>query len=1100
MTSPQFDDCDSKGPGCTRNTAETWYCVDCQCSLCELCWPQVLPHTGGRTGRDGPHEQVQHHIYLKLKAILEPKYDESDLEELHRRDLDTTWFGIRRDSTGQPLLADYDVYSTLLRGPLINSKDKYPQLVSFIGQTNAGKSTLIKMLIELHEQSATPGDLTFPSPVVGLPRLEQQSGQEDQSRIPLEHIPTSADVHLYADPVRFNKKTPLLYADCEGLTGGENPPIGAQENRTSLFTTESSIARLTPGRLRPLAWADTEKKRTRGFFVRQMYPRILYTLSDVVVFVVPDANSKTFEVTTLRPLLEWADASLETSINQPTLPHAIIALNGSDPSSNKDIWDSEFATWSLLEANKHCLDRRHHYFANLADEWREKGKRINTILDLIHCYYSTFRVIRIPRKGRYQLLHSQIENLHGMITAGCKSSFDSKRQANMLWKSHEMHVYFQSAFDHFAETLDRPFNFIAVSLLNNPIPDDFGGHILQLAIAIQAHDRQHQSTWIFDQLAKLVASSVLLDCVRNRKAGMPEDLFVHYENYCRNAIEGFWRRSTPCDFHIGHDHCVNVASNHDPKGHQNAKGKIIAAGEFVSSFQPIQYFPRWTNRIKAAIRQLNSDLQKASRGAQSSSKDSCLLRIHSNNMHRFFVAIGPAGHFLSHATCFCCLMQSPQHVLRCGHVLCTQCVRAYGKSLVADTDSKSVVSLDCCPLHPAETQWRAPCIIRFKPDHAGVRLLCLDGGGMRGIVELEVLRAIQNQIGNRVPVQAFFDLIVGTSTGGIIALAFGVKNWSIRRCADRFRKLCGAAFTPRLMQAIPILKYIITLKLASRYQTTPLRKALKSSLGEQPLFGNNGRRRSNHSAKIAVTATDQAGTRPIIIANYSRKDSNSVPQRSGEYEFLRPDGPDQELTVWEAAAATSAAPSYFRPFEHAPTKRTYLDGAIYHNNPVRLVHRERKLLWPDVADRDPDIFLSIGTSQNVANMRRSLSSEGSSSRANQRTNATETDKTTRLRKRAFPKVRQIFTTMHNRIDSILDAELAWKDFCKDIANVDEANKETSRYVRINPGISYNPPSLDDVRMFKRLQRDVRRELRSADSRAETARVTHMLIASSFYYE
>jgi len=371
---------------------------------------------------------------------------------------------------------------------------------------------------------------------------------------------------------------------------------------------------------------------------------------------------------------------------------------------------------------------------------------------------------------------------------------------------------------------------------------------------------------------------------------------------------------------------------------------------------------------------------------------------------------------------------------------------------------------------------------------------------MRGIVELEVLRAIQNQIGNRVPVQAFFDLIVGTSTGGIIALAFGVKNWSIRRCADRFRKLCGAAFTPRLMQAIPILKYVITLKLASRYQTTPLRKALKSTLGEQPLFGNNGRRRSNHSAKIAVTATDQAGTRPIIIANYSRKDCNSVQQRPGEYEFLRPDGPDHELAVWEAAAATSAAPSYFKPFEHAPTKRTYLDGAIYHNNPVRLVHRERKLLWPDVADRDPDILLSIGTSQNSAILRRSLSSEAPSDRTYNGSKATEHARGTRSRKRTFPRMRQMFATMHNRIDSILDAELAWKEFCKDVANADESMNEASRYIRINPDIGYNPPGLDDVRMFGRLQRDVRRELRSADGRAQTARVALMLVASSFYYE
>jgi hypothetical protein len=158
---------------------------------------------------------------------------------------------------------------------------------------DAGKSTLIKMLIQLHEQSENPNDLSFPSPIVGVPQLDRHNSNHGNTHIPMEYIPTSADVHLYADPVRFDKRTPLLYADCEGLEGGENLPVGAPENRTTLLNTESTIARLTPGRLRRLVWADAEKKkRTRGFFVRQMYPRILYALSDVVVFVVPDANSK----------------------------------------------------------------------------------------------------------------------------------------------------------------------------------------------------------------------------------------------------------------------------------------------------------------------------------------------------------------------------------------------------------------------------------------------------------------------------------------------------------------------------------------------------------------------------------------------------------------------------------------------------------------------------------------------------------------------------------------------------------------------------------------------------------------------------------------
>jgi hypothetical protein len=252
------------------------------------------------------------------------------------------------------------------------------------------------------------------------------------------------------------------------------------------------------------------------------------------------------------------------------------------------------------------------------------------------------------------------------------------------------------------------------------------------------------------------------------------------------------------------------------------------------------------------------------------------------------------------------------------------------------------------------------------------------------------------------------------------------KNWSIKRCADKFRRLCGIAFTPRTLQKFPILRHLITLKLATKYQTIPFRDTLQKTFEDEPLFGSSGQSPSYHGAKIAVTATDKAGTRAIIIANYSRNDGSRIETRPGEYEFLRPDRPRDGLTIADAAAATSAAPSYFKPFEHGPTKRTYLDGAIYHNNPVRLLHRERKLLWPDVANQDPDIFLSIGTSQHKAGLQEHLSGRSTADSAptcvsqyapfdvpnltdNARRPGMESSRSSR--RRAFPMMPQIFTTM-----------------------------------------------------------------------------------------
>lgn len=145
----------------------------------------------------------------------------------------------------------------------------------------------------------------------------------------------------------------------------------------------------------------------------------------------------------------------------------------------------------------------------------------------------------------------------------------------------------------------------------------------------------------------------------------------------------------------------------------------------------------------------------------------------------------------------------------------------------------------------------------------------------------------------------------------------------------------------------------------SKYKTQPLHKCLKEALGHQLLFGGLKEEPLASDIKVAVTSTDGAGKKAVVISNYSRSGSEQP-----NYEFLRPDDPVRELRVWEAAAATSAATPFFKPYRHEFSGRTYFDGAFYNNNPVRVAHRERQLLWPDVAGNSPDIFLSIGTGQN----------------------------------------------------------------------------------------------------------------------------------------
>lgn len=149
-----------------------------------------------------------------------------------------------------------------------------PSLVSFVGQAGAGKSTLIKLLILLK----APKAYTTPQcPVVGV------SGGE---------VPTSEDVHLYFDPSTCLSDAPILYADCEGLDGGEREPLAAffRRKRNSVETergsdVETSSFRTQYSSRRELQWAKSPTERTRHFAVSRFYPRLLFTFSDVVIFV-----------------------------------------------------------------------------------------------------------------------------------------------------------------------------------------------------------------------------------------------------------------------------------------------------------------------------------------------------------------------------------------------------------------------------------------------------------------------------------------------------------------------------------------------------------------------------------------------------------------------------------------------------------------------------------------------------------------------------------------------------------------------------------------------------------------------------------------------
>lgn len=171
-----------------------------------------------------------------------------------------------------------------------------------------------------------------------------------------------------------------------------------------------------------------------------------------------------------------------------------------------------------------------------------------------------------------------------------------------------------------------------------------------------------------------------------------------------------------------------------------------------------------------------------------------------------------------------------------------------------------------------------------------------------------------------------------------------------------------------------------------------------------------------------------------------------------------------------------------------------MDGALFHNNPVRVADLERRLIWPDSKSSPPDILLSIGTSCNSTTRREAQKSlyktsglgEGAEEKGFQKAH-----KSTQMGK--FYKI------MKNRVENILDTEICWLEFMSD-ANARGHEDAKNRYWRINPDLAVNPPALDDVKEFGSLKRRVHEFMRRTGFQKQTGEIARRLVASSFYLE
>jgi len=120
---------------------------------------------------------------------------------------------------------------------------------------------------------------------------------------------------------------------------------------------------------------------------------------------------------------------------------------------------------------------------------------------------------------------------------------------------------------------------------------------------------------------------------------------------------------------------------------------------------------------------------------------------------------GYISRYKSYKTCLCCLMRAPEKVFVCGHAFCDICIRTFGTRCMSKPFHFNVSSCFICGME-------ANAVFKLIPPTAGIRILSMDGGGVRGIIGLTTLVQLERDLSYLgCPIWDVFDFVIGTSSG-----------------------------------------------------------------------------------------------------------------------------------------------------------------------------------------------------------------------------------------------------------------------------------------------------------------------------------------------
>jgi hypothetical protein len=209
------------------------------------------------------------------------------------------------------------------------------------------------------------------------------------------------------------------------------------------------------------------------------------------------------------------------------------------------------------------------------------------------------------------------------------------------------------------------------------------------------------------------------------------------------------------------------------------------------------------------------------------------------------------------------------------------------------------------------------------------KILSIDGGGILGLYSVDILKRIQAEFLNNKSFYEEFQLITGTSTGGIIALGLALGK-SPEEIAQFYKNYAKRIFPGWRRVIFPIGLF------HNKYSNKELQNALCHFFEDSTI--------SNCKTAVCIPVVDVSNCQPMIF-----KTNNNGTQRR-----------DLEVKLKDIALATSSAPSFF-PIYSFGDYRGLMDGGLWQNNPALcgVIEACNCFIGPD-KDYDRIRIMSIG--------------------------------------------------------------------------------------------------------------------------------------------